>query len=420
VTLRIATALTDAARESAVMRAVSAVSDVTVVRRCRDVVELRAVAQSAQVDVVVVDAGLRGLDRDVVGSLATAGVRCVVVGEHPLAGQSVTAVPDDLTGLADALRRDPEPLLPAPAGANGGTEGSAPLGGRVVVVWGPMGAPGRTTVAIELAASLAAARQDVLLVDCDTTGPSVAQLLGLLDDTSGVVAAARLAAGGRLTPEQLAGLAVSVPSGPRVLVGLAAPERWTELRAAALDEVLRCAREAVPWTLLDIGPCVEGDDLGWLDPDVPQRFGAARAALATADVVVCVGRADPVGLTRLLKDVPRIRSLAPTAEVAVVLNRTQTRGMARQGRELVASVLGLTSVTVPEEAPTVLPAQLEGVPVRERSPGSELARTLADLAAGLVGGFTSYDQAHDQAGRAHRRLLRGAHRRHRHRDAGMV
>jgi MinD-like ATPase involved in chromosome partitioning or flagellar assembly len=420
VTLRIATALTEAARESAVVRAVSAVSEVTVVRRCRDVVELRAVAQSAQVDVVVVDAGLRGLDRDVVASLGAAGVRCVVVGEHSLAGEGVTAVPDDLGGLAEALRRTSEPWLPAPTSVNGRGAGPDPVGGRVVVVWGPMGAPGRTTVAIELAASLAAARQDVLLVDCDTNGPSVAQLLGLLDDTSGIAAAARLAADGRLTPAQLAGLAVSVPSGPRVLVGLAAPERWTELRAGALDEVLRCAREAVPWTLVDIGPCVEGDELGWLDPDVPQRFGAARAALASADVVVCVGRTDPVGLTRLLKDVPKVRSLALTAAVEVVLNRAQTNGIARQGRELVTDVLGLTSVTVPEDASTVLPAQLAGVPVRERSPGSELARALAVLAGQLVGAPASYDQAHDQAGRTHRRLLRGAHRRHRHRDAGMV
>jgi cellulose biosynthesis protein BcsQ len=417
VTIRIATALTDAGRESAVVRSISEIDDATVVRRCRDVVELRAVAHSAQVDVVVVDAGLRGLDREVVAGLAAGHVRCVVVGEQPWNDPAVVTVPSDLSGLADALHRRGRPAVraatPSPA--------SPALGaGRVVVVWGPMGAPGRTTVAIELASALSHLGADVLLADLDTTGPSVAQLLGLLDDTSGVAAAARLGAEGSLTPHELAGLAVSVPAGPRVLVGLPSPERWTELRTAATEAVLGCARATVPWTVVDIGPLLEGDDLTMFDPDLPQRFGAARTALSTADAVVCVGRRDAVGVTRLLKDVPKVISLAPTAAVEVGLNRVRTPRAARQARDLVQDVLQLVPRELADDRDTIEQAQLRGEAVRERAADSPFARSVLTLAEDLTVVLGTYDQLREQTDGTHRRLLRGAHRRHRHRDARVV
>ena len=114
--------------------------------------------------------------------------------------------------------------------------------GRVVAVWGPTGAPGRTTVAIELAAALTRRGHDTLLIDADTVGPSIAQHLGLIDDTSGFAAAVRSAARGRLDPVGLAGLAVSVPSGPRVLVGLPSADRWTELRPSSVDALAAVRR----------------------------------------------------------------------------------------------------------------------------------------------------------------------------------
>ena len=422
MTLRVATALTDAGRESAVVRAVSEMPDAVVARRCRDVVELRAVAHSSQVDAVVVDGGLRGLDLDVVTGLAAAGVRCVVVGVRAGFGDVVRAVPTDLTGIADALR---EPVAVASNAPQAGAPVRSPAAstgrdGRVVVVWGPMGGPGRTTLAIELAAALSDRGADVMLVDLDTTGPSAAQLLGLLDDTSGVAAAARLAADGRLDATALAGLAVSVPSGPRVLVGLPSPDRWTELRPGATDELLRCARDVSEWTIVDIGPGIEGDDLAWLDTDVPQRFGAARATLAAADLVVCVGRADPVGLTRLLRQVPTVGSLSPTALLEVVVNRAPSRGAARQAHDLVSDVLGAPPQVVDDDGQSLQRAQLLGVPVRTVAPDASLSRAGDDLAERVIGQLGSYDRRRDQARRTHRRLLRRADSRHRRRDAGVV
>jgi Mrp family chromosome partitioning ATPase len=44
----------------------------------------------------------------------------------------------------------------------------------MAAVWGLKGAPGRTTVAVNLAFEAAAARGEVLLVDADTYGGAVA------------------------------------------------------------------------------------------------------------------------------------------------------------------------------------------------------------------------------------------------------
>jgi ATPases involved in chromosome partitioning len=57
--------------------------------------------------------------------------------------------------------------------------------GHVWCVWGPHGSPGRTTIALGIAAQLASRGQRVLVVDADTQGGTVAPALGLIDKTPG-------------------------------------------------------------------------------------------------------------------------------------------------------------------------------------------------------------------------------------------
>ncbi len=323
-----------------------------------------------------------------------------------------------LAGLDEALRGEGNAAV---AGVPVNAANQRDPTGRVVAVWGPTGAPGRTTVAIELAAALTGQGQDTLLVDADTVGPSVAQHLGLIDDTSGFAAAVHLAARGRLEPVRLAGLAVSVPSGPRVLVGLPHADRWSELRPASVDALLQCARGTVPWTVVDIGFGVEGSDLDWADPGAPARYGAARATLATADVLVCAGRCDPVGLTRLIRGLPEVTELAPTAQVLVVANRVASRAEARQIRQLLVEQTGHTiAVVLADDAPAVGGALAEGGSVAEHSPRSPFVAGIGELAQQVLKVGGSYDQSRERTTRSHRRLLRSPHRRHRHSDAQVV
>ncbi|MEO8106466.1 MAG: chromosome partitioning protein [Actinomycetes bacterium] len=425
MTLRVATALADAVVESAVVNAIGRSStDVSVVRRCRDVVELRAVALTSTVDIVVIDGHMRGLDREMVAELGAAQVRCIALTDsdvdvNRLSEIGVTVMMrGDLSGLVDALWG--APLLDDPLIARTSSAVLPSPEGRLVAVWGPTGAPGRTSVAVELAAWLRA-DSDTLLVDADTIGPSVAQNVGLIDDTSGFAAAVRLAARGSLDPDGLAGSAVMLPSGLRVLVGLPSADRWTELRPASVEAMVRCARSTVAWTVVDVGFGIEGSDLHWVDPGNPVRYGAARSVLAAADLVVCVGRPDPVGVVRLIKGIREVRDLAPTAALVPVLNRVVSRAEGRAAAGIVTAELVVPEVLVLPDDPQALgSAMAHGTTVAERSPGSPFVRGIGELGHRVVSILGSYDEPHGRAEGTYRRLLRRPHRRHRHRDARVV
>src|SRR5690606_16570723 len=77
---------------------------------------------------------------------------------------------DDLVVTAEDLPDTPEelgPLLP-------GSETTQAGRGRIVTVWGPTGAPGRSTVAMGFACEAAAAGTPTLLIDADTYGGAAA------------------------------------------------------------------------------------------------------------------------------------------------------------------------------------------------------------------------------------------------------
>ena len=136
--------------------------------------------------------------------------------------------------------------IPPGAGEQLDVAGAEPTRARCVAVWGPTGAPGRTTVAITLADELARLGH----VDaCSSTPTSTAARSppssGLLDESPGLAAACRLAAGTRLTGAALAGLCWQLRAELRVLTGIPLAARWTELRAAG--DRRRCSRPRGSW-----------------------------------------------------------------------------------------------------------------------------------------------------------------------------
>ena len=120
----------------------------------------------------------------------------------------------DQSGMRDAARssngRDAAPDFTARTG--GPSDGVEPGSGRVVAVWGPTGAPGRTTIAVTLATELAALGIPTVLVDADTYGGSVAAL-SFLDEAPGIAAATRAADQGTLDLPTLARLAPVATAG---------------------------------------------------------------------------------------------------------------------------------------------------------------------------------------------------------------
>jgi len=117
--------------------------------------------------------------------------------------------------------------------------------GTVIAVWGPAGAPGRTTLAIGIAAELAALGHAVVLADVDTHGASIAPALGMLDEAPGFAAACRLAGNDALNHAELARIAQRYESpagGFEVLTGIGRPSRWPELSAERVAASIRACR----------------------------------------------------------------------------------------------------------------------------------------------------------------------------------
>lgn len=420
MSIPVLTAVTDPRSEADVVTGLAAQDAVLVVRRCVDLADLLAAAAAGLARAALVSADLRRLDRDALTRLAVAGV--AVVGLVPPADEAaerrlrqlgVAAVlaadaPADevcaaLVNAAGAAPQwsgrdyaDPRAALPGPAYPSdlAGTEpmpGAEPGGGRVVAVWGPTGAPGRTSVAIGVAAELAELGTSTLLVDADAYGGAVAQLLGLLDEAPGLAAACRLANNGTLDVSALAELAVEVAPSLRVLSGISRPERWPELRPSALEAVLAIARSLAAMVVVDCGFCLERDEELSYDTAAPRRNGATLAALEEADVVLATTNADPVGLHRFVRAISDLREAVPDATPLAVVTRMRSTAVGGgDARAQIAAALeryaGITDVRfVPNDPAAYDAVMAAGKTLPEVAPGSPARHALRALAAELAG-----------------------------------
>jgi len=163
-----------------------------------------------------------------------------------------------------------------------------------------------------------------MLLDTDAYGGTVAQHLGILDEVSGLLAAARTANAGRLDEERLAGLARQVGGGLRVLTGLPRADRWPEVRESAFGQVLETSTALAERVVLDVGFCLEQDAGAVFGSSAPQRNAMATVALERADEVLVVGSADPVGLGRLARGLVELVEAVPGCAPRVVVNRMRS------------------------------------------------------------------------------------------------
>jgi MinD-like ATPase involved in chromosome partitioning or flagellar assembly len=389
---------------------------VTVVRRCVDVVELLAAAALGTARAALVSADLRGLDREALAHLRSCGLVTVGVAQdesgeqllHQLGADFVLAADSPPEQVAGALRAAaaavPAPgAFSVPAGGDSWTSSGSPMArepepglGTVIAVWGPTGAPGRTTVSLGLANALATRGVSTLLVDADPYGGSVASLTGLLDESPGITAACRASNAGSLDVARLAASCCEVAPGLRVLTGLSDASRWPELRPAALEAVLTMGRRVAAVTVVDGGFCLEEDEELSYDTMAPRRNAATLTCLRSADRVVVVGSADPVGLARLVRELPRLAAaigepleeISSAGRVLVVANRLRAGLLPGSPRRNVEEALqrhaGATLFgTLPMDVPSADAAHGRGQLLSEAAPQSPLFLALEALARSL-------------------------------------
>ncbi len=448
VSLPIVTAVSTASWETEFVAAVERTANqIRVVRRCVDLADLLATTATGTSRAVVLSADLRRLDATALSKLRSAGLHIIALVPHgseqierrirqlgvrhvfaadvtadrviavlvALAAQPPGPVsPNGLAGVSPASGAPAEshgepgpPPMPVPSAGPAPVwaqpvqqprtsspappSNGFPITSRVIAVWGPTGAPGRTTVAVGVADEAARAGVPTMLVDADTYGGVIAQQLGMLDEAPGLAAACRAHHHGALDAISLTGYARQTGRNLAVLTGISRADRWPELRAEAVAGVLEQAKQLARLVVVDCGFCLEDDEELSYDTAAPRRNAATLAALGSADRVVAVGSADPTGVARLVRGLAELAESVPTPAARspiVVMNRLRDTAMpgdpAGEVSQAMRRFAGVGQIAfIPYDRTSVDRATSVGRTVGDVTPRSPLRNALAELTVTL-------------------------------------
>ncbi len=347
----------------------------------------------APVERVLVAATPQHLTPRLIEACDALGIRMLVVADdaeshrHAARVGIVDAVPGPLEwGLLDGRpRADELPLEPVPAVPPGGASRRE---GRVIAVWGSHGAPGRTSLAISLAAEFASAGLGVILADADVHAASIAPALGMLDEAPGFAAACRLAGVGGLDAAQLDRLAQPHRAGTsafRVLTGIGRAARWPELGAERVAGVLQAARRQCDALIVDVAASLEDDEEIVSDLAAPRRNAATLEVLRSADVVVAVAAADPVGIARFLRAHAELAEIVEAERIVIAVNKVRASAIGLNPGGQVAQTLarfgGISDVVlIPWEPGGFDAALLGGATIVDTAPRSAARTAIRALA----------------------------------------
>jgi MinD-like ATPase involved in chromosome partitioning or flagellar assembly len=258
---------------------------------------------------------------------------------------------------------------------------------KLIAVWGPTGAPGRTTVAINLAAELAEQGQHVLLIDADSYGGAIAALLGLVDEAAGFAAACRLTESGALNAQELERLSHPVHTQSadlHVLSGIVRSDRWPELSAERVKKVLSLAKENYDSVVVDVGFNLETDEEITSDLFAPRRNASTLAVLKQANVIMEVAGADALGIARFIRAHDVLVEEFPESLRVIVLNKVRSRLDPRGSSQAAATLsrfAGLQDVyELNSDEKAITSSIASGKPLRVAAKNSKLRKQLQNLA----------------------------------------
>jgi len=369
--------------------------------KCVALEELLARLRSGRAfSALLVDAGVAGLDRDLVDQAREVGAAVVIVDDGhtrrdwlALGADAVLPPTFDRAVLLSTLLQAAQPVQRPDASA--AVEPLAVPGwrGRLVAVTGPAGG-GSSTVAMAAAQGLASrgglsgaspsGGDDVLLADCALHADQ-ALLHDAGDIVPGLQEVVEAHRSGLPEAGELRGLTfVSEARGYHLLLGLRRHRDWTALRPRAVQASIDGLLRAFDVVVADVDADLEGDDeVGSID--VEDRNLLARSVIARAELVMVVAVPTIAGLRRLATTVDDLLRFGVGPDrLQPILTRAPRR--ARSRAELTAAVAELTSGLghgADELAsPAFLPerANLEHL----HRVGSPLPRSLVDPVAGAV------------------------------------
>jgi len=359
----------------------------TVAERSLDGPSVVQQATAGNADVVLASAGLHRLTGESLIAVREAGVPMVLLAAAAEAEAyeglayvlpAASDGPVIIAALHEAIRRGAV-ANPPTADNRTAPERAAhgyPANGEVIALISGKGAPGTTTVAVGLAASLGTSEKSVLLIDGDLRGGSVGPSLDL-DPRRGL---SGLSVGQSDRPEHVLDELQNGP-GFSVLTGIERAEAGERLTPERIARAVSGLQEHFDVILIDGGETLSG---------VTSAVGAA--VLRSAERVLLVTAADLLGLWNArgsLRFVTESLGVPPEAVSAVVNRRT---GRDQYGAPEVERALGIRVVAaIPEDTRAARRARTDQTPIT--AAGGKAARALAELASRLAGAADIEEQA---------------------------
>ncbi|MGH2699852.1 MAG: AAA family ATPase, partial [Actinomycetota bacterium] len=383
--MRVVTLAGDPEREADLAPRLATEPALELYMRCVDRVELLATMRSGSIDAIIAVGSPGWFDAQAAREAARARIRVVGVADNALEsevleqrGVSVLDANASVGEIVDACRSAKPSAPPVPLDA------PRTSSGRVLAIWGPKGAPGRTTIAIELAYALSGTGESTVLVDADPYGGDALQMLGVVEELPTILWAAAAAASEEGRRDLVSHLRKVGTNGPLLVPGLPRAELWAEVDDFGYGELIKLLAAETRFVVVDVGFGLE--DSTFLGARTG-RNAMARATLERADRVIAVCRADPVGVKNFIWSFESLRELIEDDRISVVLNRL-CGGEGREIDELLTRNTGRRStVSFPERADDCRKSLNRGGALHEVHPSSEIcshARRLAEQVGGKV------------------------------------
>lgn len=211
---------------------------------------------------------------------------------------------------------------------------------RLISVWSPPGSAGRSTLALAIAAEIAEADHSVVLLDADVVSPSLDLMLGLTDHPAGIAAACRLVSAERFDLEQLLRLSVTYSTGTRnltLMTGLSTPSRWPELTTDRVEQVLLVASAHFDFIVCDLASPLEVG-LRHFQTGL-ERNALTRWLASSANELITVVNADPIGVHRYLAQLENLQSLKIDGQQHILVNRLRNTVLGNSAKQQIAETL---------------------------------------------------------------------------------
>lgn len=364
-------------------------------RRCVDVVDVMSATSAGAPALVLLGADLPGLNADAVARISqyapVVGLASDELARQLLLGWGVASVsvlnPErPAEAVAAIIARLGERPRTAPA-----TEAVAKHRGRLTAIWGPQGAPGRSTFAMALADACGHAGRDALLVDADTRAPALAFMAGCVDESSGLVAASRMAERSGLSPAALVSVCRRLPwqrkSTVALLSGIGDPGRWHELRPGPLSRVWTVSRQICDDIIVDCGAITHAEDVPDVDIAALPRECAGMSAIAACDLSIGVAAAEPLSLRRMLALVITLRDSGHRPD-AIVLTKSRASVLGRnelnEAKSMLSAASGIEPIVIPDDR-DALDRAMSGAGSLRDSPRCKTIKAADVLVAELAG-----------------------------------